>query len=131
MYSFFESYILPNLFTIILFFIIAMFLAIRYYLKQENQTKKKQKRKKKKSYNIDYGKSQPLVEQNNNIPIVVDDDEDEINSDSDVYQLDKAYQNLIEENNNNNQYSNQMIQEMINNDKSKLAFNTLAQMVGR
>lgn len=142
---FYNDYIKPNLFPIIILLFFALFLGIRYCLKQEKQAKQKKKKDLKKSkkiensYVIDYGDSQQEMENNDvyqqqphqqQYEYNSNDDNTEYRNDDEIsfYTLNKAYEQALI--NNRGYVSDQMIKEMKEKDSSKLAFNELARMVG-
>jgi hypothetical protein len=124
------NYIQPNMFPLILFVLIAIFLFIKYILKQENEKKHKKNKKKNikdtnKNFKINY-KDTEIIE--NQEPEIYDlkpaitEQYDENN----IEHIDNYYNNLQDEEN----ISDIMVHQCKQQDITKLSFNELARVIG-
>ncbi len=146
---FYDEYIRPNMFAILVLFLVAIFLTIKYLLKQEREDaeikQKKKKRKTKKNMPIEkqvdillpYDDNNDNNDNNyNNNETVRDDsdrriyaDDEEIRDTDEVsfYSLRKEYEKSLK--NNEGGYSDMMMNDELNQRKAKMTFNELAKMV--
>jgi hypothetical protein len=133
---FYVNYIRPNLFVLLVLFIVMIFLIIRYSLKQDEKEKiKKHKLKKKKhrhrSEIIDNSEilqdfQQPKVKKslhdlNFREELISGNDENSI------YQLEREYQKSLDE--NRGILSDQMVRDMYEEKSSKMSFDELAKII--
>ena len=149
MIKLYKDYIRPNLFAIIVFVLLTIFLSMKYYLKQERLRKHKEKKRKSKhkkykqnNYKVKYEEpeiktdaitdviAKPKYYTADELRSIYTDEEPLIDSATDeysIYDLEKEYKNLKQ--NNNGYYSNEMIDDMMKNTSSKYMFNELAKMI--
>ncbi len=142
LYHFYGNYIIPNMFALIIFMLLGIFLFIKYVLKQRKLKRKREKklrkkllekqRQKQKQHQIEY--FEPFVEEEINI----DEEEDEIDKIDDnnithsddhksIFDLENEYNNLIK--NNDGHYSEYLLRDIYEKEKSKVAFNDMAKIV--
>ena len=136
---FYNDYIKPNLFALIILLIIVIFLSLRYLLKHnKTQRKHKKSRKhksKKASYKIEY--SEPSVELTPQMYSDEDDmsiyerqkyyEEDRNTDEQSIHDLEREYQNTLE--NNRGHYSPQMLSEIAEDKSTKMSFDEIARIV--
>lgn len=152
---FYNEYIRPNLFAIIVFFLVAVFLTIKYLLKQEKEETeikhKKNRRKHKQQkkieddtevidfqmpydikYDIKYHTNDveyndvDIYNNNNNRRIYADDEESIDEDEVSFYSLRKDHERALK---NNDGYSSMMMEDELNQKKTKMTFNELAKLV--
>jgi len=128
MNDFYLTYIQPNMFPIIVFGLIILFLSIKYILKQERKKVKPSKKHKKikKKHNrhvISYG-DDDMIDQEDvyELPSIISDHYDE---QSNLSQLNKYYDTLK----NTGEMSDIMLNEAKEKDLAKLTFDELTRVV--
>jgi hypothetical protein len=139
--NFYEDYISPNLFAIIIFMIMILFLTIRYVLTAEQKKKKatirklsKKIRYKTPSFDLD------LPVYNNNVDTYEDSvydgsiypeymlkDELVDTGNGQLYKLQKEYEYNLE--NNDGSMSNEMMKDIYNKKTSKFFFDEMSRLV--
>ena len=131
---FYTNYIQPNLFALIIFVVIAIFLTIRYLIKQDKQDKTKKRRKRKtKKYQNDFKiRYDDSHEREYFIPQIDDrfiEEQEDDNDDNNMFveDGDKDNQEMID--NNNGEMSDQMIKEMHETKSSRMSFDELARVI--
>lgn len=145
----YSDYIRPNLFPLIVLFIITVFLSIRYLLKKEKDNRVKQnkhksnkkkyysKQKNKKQYKIDYGDytddsyipkmyGDEKYEDNIRKLQPIFDTEDEENDEMSIYGMQRKYRKEIE---SSGDMSDEMINELMETKSSKISFDEIARIV--
>jgi hypothetical protein len=150
MLKIYKDYIKPNLFGIIAIALFAIFLGIKYHLKQNKDKQKKIKIKKYRRQHQDYKvkytddidienkpnkktqESKPKSYTVDELRSIYTDEEPLVDEESDkdeynIYDLESEYQNL--KNNNNGYYSNELMSDMMKSSSSKFMFHELAKMI--
>jgi len=128
-YDFYVTYIQPNMFPIIVFGLIILFLSIKYILKQERKKVKTNKSKHKKSkkiqnrHVISYGEDD-IIDQEEvyDLPSIISDHYDD---QSNLSQLNKYYDTLKQ----TGEMSDNMLNEAKEKDVARLSFDELARVV--
>lgn len=143
LYHFYGNYIIPNMFALIIFMLLGIFLFIKYVLKQRKLKRKKERKmrkkllekqrekQKQKQLQIEY--YEPFIEEDIDV-----DDEDEIDKIDDnnithsdnqksIFDLENEYNNLVR--NNDGNYSEYLLRDVYEKEKSKVAFNDMAKIV--
>lgn len=132
MENFYVDYIQPNLFALIVFVLLFIFLTIRYVLKIDNDNKKDRDRNNNKKIDKTSNDTQQHMYEEQ-YPYLFDDnllkDEfvDDTENTNNMYSLEKEYQSNM--NNNNGYMSDNMMKDIYNTKTSKLLFNEMARVV--
>lgn len=139
--NFYEDYVRPNLFAIIVFVLLAIFLAIKYALKTNDNKKKARIRKLSKKiqyksaldefnlpmYNDDLSKYTESVYDGSIYPDYMLRDEPINNEDNQLYNLQREYEYNIK--NNDGTMSEQMMKDMYQTRTSKFLFDEMSKVI--
>jgi hypothetical protein len=131
---FYIDYIRPNLFPLVVIFLVFIFLSIRYFLKRDRETTyKKHKSKKNKNKRNFYVDNYIINKPKNDNPYIQKqnfndtDIEDRDDGEKSIYTLEQEYRASLE--NNKEMMSDQMIKELYETRGSKMSFDELARVV--
>ena len=131
MSNFYEEYIRPNLFALIVFALLTIFLTIKYIIKNDRHKKKAiiKKTIDQIKYNDDF---ESLYKSNNSVydgsiyPEYMLKDE-LINNDNELYKLQKEYEYNI--NHHNDEMSDQMMKDIYQTKTSKFLFDEMSKII--
>lgn len=128
--NFYTNYIKPNLFALIIFIIVGIFLAIKYYIKQDQDLYNLNKLKYKKKHHKKHSKKNVInkipeqifhIQQEHDESIDINDDENSIHKLHNEYeQAREQYKGIM---------SDEMIKEMYENKSAKSSFDDLARVI--
>jgi len=140
MSMFYNDYIKPNLFALIILFVIVIFLTLKYLLKQDKKQKRKKSKKHKNnkvSYKIKYSDESvdripQMYSDEDDLSIYerqkyYEEDRDKNNDEQSIHDLEREYQNTLK--NNRGQYSHQMLNEIMEDRSTKMSFDEIARVV--